>query len=141
MRISVISVLLAFVACGPSVEPASPDAGLTDAGVLGTDAGPSSDAGPPDAGSVVDLPVVTSATVVTHGSIRVQWTNPNSPCEALALTRSKDGASPVAASQPAAGATQTMDAPGHASGTYCYALICSRAGVAQGTSNQKCATQ
>ncbi|MFZ5445126.1 MAG: hypothetical protein ACOZQL_34370 [Myxococcota bacterium] len=97
------------------------------------------DAGVPDAG--IALPVVTSATVVTHGSIRVQWTNPSPACDVLALMRSKDGAAAAVASQPASTATEVVDAPGHASGTYCYSLTCSRGGALQGTSNQKCATQ
>lgn len=146
MRISVLaSVLFVFVGCSPLVEPLS-DAGVTDAGGDPVDAGSTGpDAGTGDAGSTMDagvaLPVVTSATVITHGSIRVQWTNPSPACDALSLQRSKDGAAAVTASQPSSTATETLDAPGHASGTYCYSLTCARGGVMQGSSNQKCASQ
>lgn len=146
MRISVLaSVLVVSVGCSPLVEPLS-DAGVTDAGGAPADAGSSGpDAGTRDAGSAADsgiaLPVVTSATVITHGSIRVQWTNPSPACDALSLQRSKDGAAAVTASQPSSTATETLDSPGHASGTYCYSLTCTRGSVMQGSSNQKCASQ
>lgn len=148
VRISLLSLSFFVVfGCSPLPAPISSSDAGADAGT-GTaapvDAGPTSrdggaDAGIPDAG--IALPVVTSAVVVTHGSIRVQWTNPTPACDTLALMRSKDGAAAVVASQPASSATEVTDAPGHASGTFCYSLSCSRGGVPQGPSNQKCATQ
>lgn len=122
---------------GIATEDGGRDAGTADAGLNSTP-----DAGTADAGAGAPaLPTVTSATVLSHGSIRVQWTNPNPACDTLALMRSRDGAAAVVASQPASSATEVVDAPGHASGTYCYSLACSRGGAPQGSSNQKCATQ
>lgn len=145
-----VTAVSLFAGCSPFVDPSpAADAGLdavsADAG-SSPDAGSSGpDAGARDAGIAVDagmaLPVVTSATVITHGSIRVQWTNPSPACDALSLQRSKDGAAAVTASQPSSTATETLDSPGHASGTYCYSLTCTRGSVMQGSSNQKCASQ
>lgn len=147
VRISLLTLpIFVVLGCSPLPEPISSSDGGGDAGAGAVvDAGTTNssdggaDAGVPDAG--IALPVVTSATVVTHGSIRVQWTNPSPACDVLALMRSKDGAAAAVASQPASTATEVVDAPGHASGTYCYSLTCSRGGALQGTSNQKCATQ
>jgi hypothetical protein len=148
VRISLVALsLFVVLGCSPLPEPmlgsdAGADAGAgandpTDGGSAGADGG--SGGGTSDAG--IALPIVTSASVVTHGSIRVLWTNPTPACDAMALMRSKDGAAAVVASQPPSTATEVVDAPGHASGTFCYSLSCSRGGAAQGSSNQKCATQ
>jgi len=149
VRISLLALsFLVVFGCSPLPEPISSSDAGADAGTgngATVDAGPTgssdggADAGIPDAG--IALPVVTLAAVVTHGSIRVQWTNPTPACDTLALMRSKDGAAAVVASQPASTATEVVDAPGHSSGTFCYSLTCSRGGAAQGSSNQKCATQ
>ncbi len=148
VRISLLTFsFFVVLGCSPLPEPISTSDAGADAGT-GTsapvDAGPTGSDGGADAGITdggIALPVVSSAVVVTHGSIRVQWTNPNPACDTLTLMRSKDGAAAVIASQPASTATEVVDAPGHASGTYCYSLSCSRGGAPQGTSNQKCATQ
>lgn len=135
-----------LAACPPSAVTPAEDAGPTDAGDTRPDGGfdPGTDAGTADAGGTdagVALPVITSVTLITHGSIRVQWTNPTPPCDTLTLVRAKDGAAGVAAAQPAPTSTEFMDAPGHASGTYCYSLTCLRAGATDGSSNQSCASQ
>lgn len=152
MRSIILASVAVLAGCNLPLEPSTdsdaglvtgaPDGGVqsSDAGSFGTDAG-QGDAGTSSFDAGIALPVATSATVITHGSIRVQWTNPTPACDAMSLLRSKDGAAAVTASQPSPTAVETLDAPGHASGTYCYSLTCSRGGVLQGTSNQKCATQ
>lgn len=147
VRTHTLVYCVAFLAaCTPSSATPDEDGGQTDAGDPRTDGGidAGTDAGTADAGGTdagVALPVITSVTLITHGSIRVQWTNPSPPCDTLTLVRAKDGAAGMPAAQPTPSSTEFLDAPGHASGTYCYSLTCLRAGVTDGSSNQSCASQ
>ena len=121
------------------------DSGLDfdDAGSsVGTDGG--SDAGTSlvDAGSVTPgVPVLTSVTVVTHGTMAVSWQLPASGCTTLAL-RMRVGAGAYSTVRSLTGAaTSTQYSPGHASGTYCFELTCTLQGLESGVSNERCASQ
>ena len=122
-------VLLALQGCG--VAPGNVDSGPGngfDAGLPGDSGVP--DAGNPDAGSLeVGTPIVTSATVVVHGTHEITWQLPMSGCTTLTLNM-KVGTGMYSAVKTLTGvATSTQHSPGHANGTYFYQVVCTRNGM------------
>ena len=122
---------------GPGVDAAAPtdsgsapvDAAVVDAG---NDTGPS---GPPG------VPVLTSATLVTHGTMMLSWTLPASGCGTIAVNRNSNGAGYAVAQMVTGVATSATDMPGHATGMYCYTVSCALGGMTSAPSNERCVTQ
>ena len=122
---------------GPGVAAAGPldsgsppvDAAAVDAG---NDTGPS---GPPG------VPVLTSATLVTHGTMMISWTLPASGCDTIAVNRNSNGAGYAVAQMVTGVATSATDMPGHATGMYCYTVSCALGGMTSAPSNERCVTQ
>ncbi len=106
------------------------------------DAGRDAGAGAVDAGPAMPgVPVVTSVTVVTHGTMAITWQLPSSGCTTLSL-KMKVGAGAYSTVRSLTGvATSTQYMPGHANGTYCYQLTCTLQGTESAASNERCATQ
>lgn len=115
------------------------DAGV-DAGVevdAGTDAG-TADAGP----ALPGVPVLTSVTVVTHGTMALTWQLPGSGCATIGVRMKVGTGGAWATVKTLTGvATSTQYSPGHANGTYCYQVTCTLQGTTSDPSNEKCATQ
>ena len=85
--------------------------------------------------------MVTSVTVVTHGTMAITWQLPSSGCTTLSL-QMKVGAGAYSTVRSLTGvATSTQYSPGHANGTYCYQLTCTLQATESAASNERCATQ
>lgn len=140
-------ILLSLSACTSAAVPAG-DAGNADTGTVRNDASTDGstldsnvqDAAPADAGPA-SPPTLTSVTLQTHGTMSLTWDNPSSGCTTLELNRKKDSGTYALATMLTGVATSTLDMPGHASGTYCYTLVCVRGGSRSDPSNEMCATQ
>ena len=91
--------------------------------------------------AIPGTPTLISATLVTHGTMALVWTNPASSCETLEINRKVDSGMYALAQSVSAQTTTAQDMPGHTSGTYCYTLTCKLDGVASPPSNEKCVTQ
>ncbi|MDP2276579.1 MAG: hypothetical protein Q8N23_19215 [Archangium sp.] len=139
------AVFVLTAGCGASMPGNAADSGanVDDAGTAeGMDAGRDAGAGAVDAGPVMPgAPVLTSVSVVTHGTMAINWQLPASGCSTLAL-RMKVGAGAYSTVRSLTGvATSTQYSPGHANGTYCYQLTCTLQGLESAASNERCATQ
>jgi hypothetical protein len=86
-------------------------------------------------------PVLVSATLVTHGTMGLVWTNPASTCTTLEINRKVDAGMYSVAQSVSGQTTMVQDMPGHASGTYCYTITCKLDGAASPPSNEKCVMQ
>ena len=87
------------------------------------------------------VPVLVDVSVVVHGTFKVSWQTPASGCSTFTINRKKDAGMYAVAQMVTGAATQVMDQPGHAAGTYCYTVVCTLAGADSAPSNEKCATQ
>jgi hypothetical protein len=152
MRIVSLLGVLILCACG-SAPSSDLDGGSdpVDAGGLG-DAGPGDsgmpDAGPGDSGTpdsgtpMVDPPVITAASLVTHGTHQITWQLPASGCSSVTLAMKVGSPGTYSNVKTLAGAaTSTQYSPGHANGTYCYEVTCALNGTTSVNSNEKCVTQ
>jgi hypothetical protein len=92
-------------------------------------------------GGMPAAPVLVSATLVTHGTMALVWTNAAPTCTALEINRKVDAGMYAVAQSLSGQATMAQDMPGHTSGTYCYTITCKLDGVASAPSNEKCVTQ
>jgi len=147
MRRSFLVVLCLLAACSPSGEGDDAGIGLRaidggggtiDSGSpdAGTDAGTSTqDAGPPAA------PVLLAVSVVVHGTWRLTWMNPVVSCSAIDVYRNFNGGDFAKEQSVTGAATSTNDPAGHASGMYCYSLVCMRSAGPSAQSNAKCVSQ
>lgn len=143
MRVMKVLFVLGFaflLGCG-SVPAMDRDAGHEQADSGTPDAG-TPDSGVPDAGmATVGIPVLTAATVVTHGTHQITWRLPASGCSTVSLTL-KVGTGTYSEVKMVTGtATSTQHSPGHANGTYCYQVTCTLNGMVSAPSNEKCVTQ
>ena len=113
-----------------------------DSGVAQQDAATTADAGS-DSGATVapGSPVLTAARLVTHGTMSLTWTLPASGCDTIVVNRKKDAGAYAVAQMLTGVAVSAMDMPGHATGTYCYTLVCTLGGMASEPSNERCVTQ
>lgn len=118
------------------------DSGATvDTGPASVDAA-ASDAGTDSASAVAPgSPVLTAATLVTHGTMSLTWTLPASGCDTIVVNRKKDAGVYAVAQTVTGVATSAMDMPGHATGMYCYTLVCTLGGMMSAPSNERCVTQ
>ncbi len=135
--------MAAGCAASPPGKAADSEANVEDAGpAVERDAGTDAGAGAVDAGPAIPgAPVVTSVSVVTHGTMAINWQLPASGCSTLTL-RMKVGTGAYSTVRSLTGvATSTQYSPGHASGTYCYQLTCTLQGLESAASNERCATQ
>ena len=91
---------------------------------------------------MVGAPIVTAATVVTHGTHQITWQLPASGCSTVSLALKVGTTGTYSDVKMVTGtATSTQYSPGHASGTYCYQVTCILSGVSSVPSNEKCVTQ
>jgi hypothetical protein len=86
-------------------------------------------------------PVLTTATLVTHGTMSLSWQVPTSGCDSIKISRNKDGGAYAVAKTLVGTATSTQDSPGHTNGKYCYTVACVLNNVTSSQSNEKCVTQ
>lgn len=114
-----------------------------DAGVDAGDIDAGTDAGTQDAGPALPgVPVLTSVTVVTHGTMALTWQLPGSGCATIGVRMKVGTGGAWATVKTLTGvATSTQYSPGHANGTYCYQVTCTLQGATSDPSNEKCATQ
>lgn len=118
------------------------DASTPPSDAAALDASRPSDASLPDGSSSgPTAPTLTSATIPTHGTVSLTWTLPAAGCTTIDILRKKDQGTYAKATSVTGQATSTQDMPGHASGTYCYTLVCQRDGASSEPSNEKCASQ
>ncbi|MFO0675590.1 MAG: hypothetical protein U0169_03590 [Polyangiaceae bacterium] len=151
--------MAAFLAACSSASTSGADSGTTtpeadsgmseDAMAHGDATKPTNDAGPADSAVSADggstttpvAPTLTSATIPTHGTVSLTWTLPSGGCTTIDVLRKKDQGTYAKTTSVTGQATSTQDMPGHASGTYCYTLVCQKDGASSEPSNEKCATQ
>lgn len=151
---SILSIILLATAVGCGSGDSGPDGGSAgdassgggDAGTGGGDAGAGGDGGDGGAGGDAGMttpgtPVLLTASLVTHGTMSLEWQNPISTCATVEINRKKDTGAYSVAQTLTGQATSAQDMPGHANGTYCYTITCKLNGIASSPSNEKCVTQ